>query len=62
MQFQEASIPDGFTFLLLLNACKVVLGFERLKMASKNACVWWAMYILEKPMSTSFSYMGAECL
>ncbi len=35
MQSQEASIPDGFTFPLLLNACKVVLGFERLKMASK---------------------------
>ncbi len=35
IQFQEASIPDSFTFVLLLNACKVYLGFEHLKMASK---------------------------
>ncbi len=35
IQFQGASIPDSLTFVLLLNARKVFLSFEHLKMASK---------------------------
>jgi hypothetical protein len=39
-----------------------VTGNSFYKCTLENACAWWAMYILEKPMSTSFTHMGAECL